>query len=85
MKKLFSRFMSKSVKQRVIICIVLAAFLTLLFFTIKANFFDIPSEADTETEAPQFHISPIDIGLLLISVTVYSVHKFREKRKQRRM
>lgn len=85
MKKLYSRFMEKSIKQRVCICIVLVAVLTLLFFTIKANFFDIPTEATEQYESPQFHVSLVDMGLLLGSVTVYSIHKIREKRKQRRL
>lgn len=87
-KRLYNAFMSKSVKQRIIICIVITALLTLLFFVIKANFFDIPletSEETQQTERPQFHISLVDIGLLLAAVAAFSIHKIREKRKQRRM
>lgn len=39
-RKLYSYITGKSVKQRICICIVLTAMLTLLFFTVKANFFD---------------------------------------------
>lgn len=87
-KRLYHAFMSKSVKQRIIICIVITVLLTLLFFVIKANFFDIPletSEETQQTERPQFHISLVDIGLLLAAVAAFSIHKIREKRKQRRM
>lgn len=74
--------------------------LTLLFFTVKANFFDKPNvpqtsvsesaesgtEGETEGyEPPSFHISLIDSGVLLIVIAAYSVHKIREKRKQRRL
>ena len=85
-------FRSKSVKQRVYICIALTALLTLLFFTIKANFIDKPSAspasefAETvEYETPEFHISLIDAGILLGVIGAYSVHKIREKRKQGRL
>lgn len=87
-KRLYNAFMSKSVKQRIIICIVITVLLTLLFFVIKANFFDIPLETAEETqqtERPQFHISLVDMGLLLAAVAAFSIHKIREKRKQRRM
>lgn len=74
--------------------------LTLLFFTVKANLFDKPNapqtsvyeaaenstESETEGyEPPSFHISLIDSGVLLIVIAAYSVHKIREKRKQRRL
>lgn len=87
-KRLYNAIMSKNVKQRIIICIVITVLLTLLFFVIKANFFDIPletSEETQQTERPQFHISLVDMGLLLAAVAAFSIHKIREKRKQRRM
>lgn len=102
-KKLYAYITGKSVKQRICICIVLTAMLTLLFFTVKANLFDKPNtpqtlgtsisesaESSTESEAegyepPSFHISLIDSGVLLIVIATYSVHKIREKRKQRRL
>lgn len=79
--------------------------ITLLVFTIKANFFDRPVDnpqteisesietsegeiADNvpiENELPQFRISLIDVGVLLAVVIAYGIHKFREKRKQRRL
>ncbi len=36
-------------------------------------------------EPPKFHISLIDVGVLLAVITAYSIHKIREKRKQGRM
>lgn len=88
MKQLNNSFMGKSVKQRIVICLVAVVLLTLLFFIIKANFFDVPLETAEEAEQaerPQFHISLIDAGLLLAAVIAFSIHKIREKRKQRRM
>ncbi len=92
-KKLKAYWGGKSVKQRICVCIVLAAMLTLLFFTVKANFIDKPTEpanasesAETEEyEPPEFHISLIDAGILLAVITAYSVHKIREKKKQGRL
>lgn len=103
-KKLYAYITGKSVKQRICICIVATAMITLLVFTIKANFFDRPvdnpqteiSESIETSEGensenvpaknePQFYISLIDVGVLLVVVTAYCIHKFREKRKQRRL
>lgn len=86
MKKMFDYFNSKSIKQRIAICIVLTAMLTLLFFVIKANCFDIPAEKTAEqSDRPQFHISIVDI-LAFVGITIaYIVHKIREKRRQKRM
>lgn len=103
-KKLYVYITGKSVKQRICICIVATAMITLLVFTVKANFFDRPvdnpqteisesietSEGENsgnvpENSEPQFHISLIDVGVLLVVVTAYCIHKFREKRKQGRL
>lgn len=98
-KKLYAYITGKSIKQRICICIVLTAMLTLLFFTVKANFFDtntpntsVSESAENSTESetegyepPSFHISLIDSGVLLAVIAAYSVHKIREKRKQRRL
>ncbi len=92
-KKLKAYWNGKSVKQRIYICIALTALLTLLFFTIKANFFDKPNAppSNSETaevedyEPPAFHISLIDTGVLLGVIGAYSVHKIREKKKQGRL
>ncbi len=103
-KKLYAYITGKSVKQRICICIVLTAMLTLLFFTVKVNFFDKPvlpetsvsdnSDSTEQSETtdsadvykpPQFHISLIDIGILLAVISAYSVHKIREKKRQRRL
>lgn len=107
-KKFHAYITGKSVKQRVCICVVLTIMLTLLFFTVKANFFDNPgppqtsvseyaehtdnvAEGETEGDAaynyepPKFHISLIDVGVLLGVIAAYSIHKIHEKRKQRRM
>lgn len=86
-RKLYNSFMNKSIKQRIIICIVITAMFTLLFFAIKANFFDVPLEAEEAEQAdrPQFHISLIDMGLLAVVIIAYIIHKIREKRKQKRM
>ena len=104
-KKLYAYITGKSVKQRICICIVATAMITLLVFTVKANFFDRPvdnpqteiserietSEGENSenvpanSEPPQFHISLIDVGVLLVVVTAYCIHKFREKRKQGRL
>ena len=91
-------------KQRICICIVVPLMLTLLFFTVKENFFPQSSSqtsvsesgennSDEETtDAPltenkplAFHISLMDSGILIAVITAYIVHKFREKRKQRRL
>ena len=91
-------------KQRICICIVLVAMLTLLFFTVKENFFgqnapqmsvsesaenitesETTDNSPTEYEPPSFHISLIDMGVLLAVIAAYSVHKIREKRKQGRL
>ncbi len=100
-KKLKAYWGGKSVKQRVCICIVLAVMLTLLFFTVKANFIDKPNipqtsvsgSAENETtdsnsesyEPPPFHVSLIDVGVLLAVIAAYSVHKICEKKKQGRL
>ena len=104
-KKLYAYITGKSVKQRICICIVATAMITLLVFTIKANFFDRPvdnpqteisesietSEGENSENVPakneptQFHISLIDVGVLLVVVTAYCIHKFREKRKLGRL
>ena len=49
-KKLYGYITGKSVKQRICICIALTAVLTLLFFTIKENFFarDSPQTSVSE-------------------------------------
>ena len=92
-KKLKAYWNGKSVKQRIYICIALTALLTLLFFTVKANFFDKPTAPTTDAESaeteeykpPEFHISLIDAGILLGVIGAYSVHKIREKKKQGRL
>ena len=86
MKRIIKYFKGKSVKQRIAIGIILVAVLTLLIFTIKANFFDVPPEtAETQESEPQFHINLVDVGILLTTLVVYSIHKIREKRKQGRL
>lgn len=97
---MYAYITGKSVKQRICICIVLTVMLTLLFFTIKENFFGVPdppqtsvsesaeSAAENETtnyEPPPFHISLIDVGVLLTVIAAYSVHKIREKKRQGRL
>ncbi len=103
-KKLYAYITGKSVRQRICICIVLTAMLTLLFFTVKVNFFDKPAVPETSVsdnsdsteqsessdsadgyKPPEFHISLIDIGILLAVISAYSVHKIREKKRQRRL
>lgn len=97
-KKLYAYITGKSVKQRICICIVLTLTITLVVFTIKGNFFDKPPQAQNTSmsesaenneeppnEPPKFHISLVDSGVLLGAITVYSVHKIREKRKQGRL
>lgn len=96
-KKLKAYWNGKSVKQRIYICIALTAMLTLLFFTVKANFIDKPTAPPTASEAaeteeytedsspPEFHISLIDAGILLGVIGAYSVHKIREKKRQGRL
>lgn len=92
-KNLKAYWNGKSVKQRIYICIALTALLTLLFFTVKANFIDKPTappntseSAETEVyQPPEFHISLIDAGILLGVIGAYSVHKIREKKKQGRL
>lgn len=100
-KKLYDYITGKSVKQRICICIVLTVMLTLLFFTVKANFFDEPNVPQTSVsesaenemsdntsenyEPPPFHVSLIDVGVLLAVIAAYSVHKIREKKRQGRL
>ena len=101
-KKLKSYWNGKSVKQRIYICIALTALLTLVFFTVKVNFFDKSNappvsvsessevtesngETTDESESPSFHVSLVDAGILLAVISVYSVHKIREKKKQGRL
>lgn len=92
-KKLKAYWNGKSLKQRIYICIALTALLTLLFFTIKANFIDKPTTPTTTSESteteeykpPEFHVSLIDAGILLGVIGAYSVHKIREKKKQGRL
>lgn len=92
-KKLKAYWNGKSVKQRIYICIALTAMLTLLFFTVKANFIDKPTAPPTASEAaetedykpPEFHISLIDAGVLLGVIGAYSVHRIREKKRQGRL
>ena len=92
-KKLKAYWNGKSLKQRIYICIALTALLTLLFFTVKANFIDKPTAPTTTSESaeteenkpPEFHISLIDAGILLGVIGAYSVHKIREKKKQGRL
>lgn len=86
-RKLYNTIMSKSVMQRIIICIVAVVLLTFLFFIIKANFFDIPlepSEGSEPSDRPQFHISLVDMGLLAAVIGAYIIHRIHEKRKRRR-
>ncbi len=60
-KKLKAYWGGKSVKQRVCICIVLTTMLTLLFFTVKANFIDKPTEpANTSEYAEMGEYQPPD-------------------------
>lgn len=46
---------------------------------------DTTSEETTadDYEPPAFHVSLIDIGVLLAVIAAYSIHKLREKRKRR--
>ena len=83
-KKLYNSFVGKSVKQRIFICIIAVVLLTFLFFIIKANIFDTAEGAEP-TDRPQFHVSFVDIGLLVAVTGAYVIHKIREKRKQRRL
>ena len=39
----------------------------------------------TEYSPPDFRISIIDSAILIAVITAYTLHKFREKRKQRRL
>ena len=81
-KKLYAYITGKSVKQRICIGIVAAVMLSLIFFTIKANFFDITV---ADSGLPQFRISLVDIGVLLAVIAAYCIHKIREKKKQGRL
>ena len=81
-KKLYAYITGKSVKQRICIGIVAAVMLSLIFFTIKANFFDITV---ADSGLPPFRISLVDIGVLLAVIAAYCIHKIREKKKQGRL
>lgn len=87
MRSLYNYFKSKSIKQRIAICFVVIAMLVFLFFVIKGNLYDIPTESqDTEQSgSPQFHVSLVDMGVLAAVIIAYISHKIHEKRKQKRM
>lgn len=42
------------------------------------------SEVTQTTEPPSFHISIIDVGLLVAVVSAYTIHKIRERKRERR-
>ncbi len=81
-KRLYAYITGKSVKQRICIGIVAAVMLMLIFFTIKANCFDVTV---ADSGLPPFRISLIDVGILLAVIAAYCIHKIREKKKQGRL
>ena len=101
MKWLKNYWSGKSVRQRIYLCIVMALLLTFLFFVVKGNIFDklVPTsqqasvsqssdngEDSAETvEEIHFHISWIDIGILVVVFGAYGIHKYREKKKGKRL
>lgn len=58
-----------------------------MLYMIKGNLYDIPTESqDTkQSGSPQFHVSLVDMGVVIIVIIAYIIHKIHEKRKQKRM
>lgn len=107
--KLKESFESKTIPQRIRICIGLTLVITFIFFVIKGNFFDTrtttapPQETSQSADSvdgsspPQeesnaqsdskvrFNISWLDIGILAALFTAYGVHKYREKKREKRL
>lgn len=107
-EKLKESFASKTIPQKIRICIGITLVLTFIFFVIKGNFFDtraqeasqISQSAESseesahpqeETTTPQsdnklhFNISWLDIGIMAALFTAYGVHKYREKKREKRL
>jgi len=51
---------------------------------IEVTTSEATSEVTQTTEPPSFHVSIIDVGLLVAVVTAYAVHKMRERKRERR-
>lgn len=110
--KLKESFESKTIPQRIRICIGLTLVITFIFFVIKGNFFDTrtttappqetsqsadngesspPSQeesnaqSDSKDSKVRFNISWLDIGILAALFTAYGVHKYREKKREKRL
>ncbi len=90
MKRLKSYWESKSVRQRIYLCIVLVLILMFAFFVVKGNIFDKlsstpPQDSSKASDEIHFHISWIDIGVLAAVFGAYGIHKYREKKKGKRL
>lgn len=101
MKWLKNYWAGKSVRQRIYLCIVMVLLLTFLFFVVKGNTFDklVPTSQQTSVsqsadngedsaetvEEIHFHISWIDIGVLGAVFAAYGIHKYRQKKKEKRL
>lgn len=109
--KLKESFASKTIPQKIRICIGLTLVITFIFFVIKGNFFDertaapspetsqisqstessgdgSPPQEDTSTQSSgkvHFNISWLDIGILAALFTAYGIHKYREKKREKRL
>ena len=101
MKRLKEYWAGKSVRQRIYLCIVLVLLLIFLYFIVKGNTFDKLTSTPPQTSISQtsesgeenietaeeihFHISWIDIGILTVVFGAYGIHKYREKKKGKRL
>ena len=101
MKWLKNYWAGKSVRQRIYLCIVMVLLLIFIFFVVKGNTFDKLTSTPPQTSVSQssdsgedsdepveeihFHISWIDIGILGAVFVAYGIHKYREKKKEKRL
>lgn len=51
---------------------------------IEVTTSEATAEVTQTTEPPSFHISLIDVGILIAVITAYTIHKLRERKRERR-
>ena len=51
---------------------------------IEVTTSEATAEVTQTTEPPSFHISLIDVGILVAVITAYTIHKLRERKRERR-
>ncbi len=85
--KLREYWLKKSVKQRIYIIIFSVLMIAFFICIVKGNIIDpiINSGSESEQQADiNFHVNPVDIGVLAIVGTGYAIHKIRNNRKEKR-